>query len=47
MPDIFNNIVPTQTTGLMLASLLSDFKDTVAAGLSGTVRPTNLQAGGM
>ena len=47
MPDIFNNIVPTQTTGLMLASLLSDFKDTVAAGLSGTVRPTNLQAGGL
>lgn len=45
--DIFNDINPTVTTGLMLAGLLDDFKDALMSGFSGTSRPANLQAGGM
>lgn len=44
---IFNNIVPTTTTGLMLAGLLDDFKEAMVSGFSGTSRPANLLAGGM
>ena len=44
---IFSNIDPTVTTGLMLASLLDDFKAAIVSGLSGTTRPTALQAGGL
>lgn len=45
--QIFSNIDPTVTTGLMLASLLDDFKDALMSGLSGTSRPSALQAGGI
>ena len=44
--DIFNNIVPTTTSGTDLANYLNDFKDAVVSGFSGSSRPVNLQAGG-
>lgn len=44
---IWSSINPTQTSGLMLAALLDDFKDALMTGCSGTSRPANLQAGGM
>ena len=43
---IFDNIVPTTTSGNQLATILNSFKDAVASGFSGTSRPSNLQAGG-
>lgn len=44
---IWTAINPTQTSGLMLAALLDDFKDAIMTGFAGTSRPPNLQAGGM
>lgn len=44
--DIYNNIVPSSTSGNQLAEYLNDFKDAVVTGFSGTSRPANLQAGG-
>jgi alpha-tubulin suppressor-like RCC1 family protein len=44
---IFNNINPETTTGLMLASLLDDFKVAICSGFSGISRPANLQGGGI
>ncbi len=43
---IWSAINPTVTSGTMLAALLTDFKDAIMSGCSGTSRPTNLQAGG-
>lgn len=43
--DIFDTIDPT-VSGTELAGLLNDFKDAIVSGLSGTSRPTELQAGG-
>lgn len=45
--EIFSNINPDVTTGLMLATLLDDFKDALMSGLSGETRPLSLQPGGM
>lgn len=44
--EIFSDIDPEVTTGIMLAALLDDFKDALMSGLSGTSRPTKLLAGG-
>ena len=43
---IFSSIVPSTTSGSALATILTDFKNAVVSGFSGTTRPTNLQAGG-
>jgi hypothetical protein len=43
---IWNEIIPTATSGTQLATILNDFKNAVVSGLSGTSRPTELQAGG-
>lgn len=43
---IFNDIVPSTTSGNQLATYLNDFKDAVVSGFSGTSRPANLQAKG-
>lgn len=43
---IFSTINPATTSGNQLAQILNDFKDAVVSGLSGTSRPTNIQAGG-
>ena len=45
--NIFSDIDSEVTTGLMLAALLDDFKDALMSGLSGTTRPSALQAGGL
>ena len=44
--EIFDDIVPGTTSGNQLATILNDFKDAIASGLSGIVRPPNLQAKG-
>ena len=45
--DIFDNIVPSTTSGSQLATLLNSFKDAYASGNSGTTsRPANIQAYG-
>lgn len=44
---IFNDIVPSTTNGIALASILNNFKSSVASTHSGTSRPTNIQAGGL
>jgi hypothetical protein len=43
---IFDNIVPTTTSGNELATLLNNFRDAVISGFSGTSRPSQLAAGG-
>ncbi len=40
------NIDPGAIGGTALSTILNDFKDAIASGFSGTVRPPNLQAGG-
>lgn len=45
--DIYNTpINPATTSGTQLAEMLSDFKEAIMSGLSGTSRPTELEAGG-
>lgn len=44
--DVFSNINPATTSGTQLATLLNNFKDAMMSGLSGTSRPSQLQAGG-
>ena len=44
--QIWNEIIPTTTSGNQLATLLNNFKDAVVSGFSGTSRPSQLQAGG-
>lgn len=43
---IFDNIVPSTTSGNQLATLLNSFKDAYVSGNSGTSRPSQLTAGG-
>lgn len=43
---IWSTINPATTSGTQLATLLNDFKNALMSGLSGTSRPTQLQAGG-
>lgn len=43
---IFNNINPSTTSGNQLAVLLTDFKNAVVSGFSGTTRPSQLLPGG-
>lgn len=43
---IFTSINPATTSGNQLATILNNFKDAVVSGLSGTSRPSALQAGG-
>ncbi len=45
--QVFQNINPVVTTGLMLAGILDDFKDALMSGLSGTARPVSVTAGGL
>lgn len=45
--QIFSDIDPEVTTGLMLAALLDDFKDALMSGMSGTARPVSVTAGGI
>lgn len=45
--QVFSDIDPEVTTGLMLSALLNDFKDALLSGLSGTSRPVQLLAGGI
>ena len=44
---VWNTINPYTTSGIMLAGILTDFKDAVVSGFSGTTRPPNMDAGGM
>jgi hypothetical protein len=44
--QIWNEIIPTTTSGNQLATLLNGFKDAVVSGFSGTSRPSQLDAGG-
>ena len=44
---IWSTINPAATSGPQLATLLDGFKEAVVSGLSGTSRPTELDAGGM
>lgn len=44
---IWTTINPDTTSGTMLATILTDFKDALMSGISGTSRPAELQAGGM
>jgi hypothetical protein len=44
--NVFNQIVPTTTSGNQLAVILNDFKDAVVSGFSGTTRPSATLAGG-
>ncbi len=44
---IFSSINPNTTSGNQLAQILNDFKNAVVSGMSGTSRPTNIQAGGI
>lgn len=44
---VWSTINPATTSGTELATLLNDFKDAIMSGLSGTSRPSQLQAGGM
>lgn len=43
---IFSSIVPTTTSGNQLAVILTDFKEAIVSGFSGTTRPSELDAGG-
>ena len=43
---IWDTIVPSTTSGNQLATILNDFKAAIVSGLSGTSRPTELEAGG-
>lgn len=43
---IFNTLVPSTTSGNQLATILTDFKNAVVSGFSGTTRPSALVAGG-
>jgi len=43
---IWSTINPNTTSGTQLATILDDFKNAVVSGLSGTTRPSELQAGG-
>lgn len=45
--QVFSDMDPEVTTGLMLAALLDDFKDALMSGLSGSTRPAQLQSGGL
>lgn len=45
--QIFADINPNTTSGTDLANLLNLFKDGFASQLSGTVRPVNIQSGGL
>jgi hypothetical protein len=44
--EIWDNIVPSTTSGNQLAGLLNDFKSAVVSGFSGVSRPSQLEAGG-
>lgn len=44
--DIWSTINPATTSGTQLATLLNDFKSALMSGLSGTSRPSELEAGG-
>ncbi len=44
---IWSSIVPSTTSGNQLATYLNDFKEAMVSGMSGTARPTELDAGGM
>lgn len=43
---IYSSINPATTSGNQLATILTDFKNAIVSGFSGTARPANLQAGG-
>lgn len=43
---VFNQIIPTSTSGSQLATILNDFKDAVISGFSGPSRPTEIDPGG-
>lgn len=43
---IFDTINPSTTSGTQLATILNDFKAAIVSGMSGTSRPTELEAGG-
>lgn len=47
MQQVWSTINPDTTSGVMLAAILTDFKDALMSGLSGTSRPSQLTAGGM
>lgn len=44
--NIFDTIIPTSTSGNQLATILNNFKNAIVSGISGTSRPSTLQAGG-
>lgn len=44
---VWGTIVPSTTSGNQLATLLNDFKEAVVSGMSGSARPSELDAGGM
>jgi alpha-tubulin suppressor-like RCC1 family protein len=44
--EIWTSINADNTSGTMLAAILTDFKDSLMSGMSGTTRPAQLQAGG-
>lgn len=44
--DIYSTINPASTSGTQLAALLDDLKEAIVSNLSGTSRPTELDAGG-
>lgn len=43
---IYSSINPATTSGTQLATILNDFKEAMVSGMSGTLRPTELDAGG-
>jgi len=45
--NIWNSINPATTSGNQLAQLLDDFKEAMVSGMSGTTRPTELDASGI
>jgi hypothetical protein len=44
---IWSSIVPASTSGTQLAQYLNDFKEAMVSSMSGTSRPTELDAGGV
>lgn len=44
---IFSTINPDTTTGIELATMLTDLKEALVSGMSGATRPAELDAGGM
>jgi hypothetical protein len=44
--SVFDQIIPTATSGSQLATILNDFKDAVISGFSGPSRPTEIDPGG-